>query len=122
VPANRITHQMAITMDWTAMMVAAGAKADSPADHSLDGIDLMPVIKGTRPVFDRTFFWRIFSRDAVRQGKWKYVRDGEVRRLFDLSIDQREQADFSNDHPEILQALMKEFDKWNDQMLPRLRR
>jgi len=122
VPANRITHQMAITMDWTATMVAAGAKADSPADHSLDGIDLMPVIKGTRPVFDRTFFWRIFSRDAVRQGKWKYVRDGEVRRLFDLSIDQREQADFSNDHPEILQALMREFDKWNDQMLPRLRR
>ena len=121
VPANRITHQMAITMDWTATMVAAAAKAAAPAAHSLDGIDLMPVIKGTRQVFDRTFFWRIFSRDAVRQGKWKYVRDGEVRRLFDLSIDQREQADFSNEHPEILQALMKEFDKWNDQMLPRLR-
>jgi arylsulfatase A-like enzyme len=112
---------MAMTMDWTATMVAAGATADAPTDHSLDGIDLLPVIKGTKRVFDRTFFWRIFSRDAVRQGKWKYVRDGEVRRLFDLSIDQREQADLSNAHPEILQALMKEFDKWNDQMLPRLR-
>jgi len=115
VPANRLTQQMAITMDWTATIVAA-AKA---AGHSFDGIDLLPVIRGTSGVIDRTFFWRIYSRDAVREGKWKYVRDGEVRKLFDLSMDQREQADFSSEHPEVLQRLMNEFDKWNDQMLPR---
>jgi len=115
VPANRLTQQMAITMDWTATIVAA-AKAEG---HSLDGIDLLPVIKGTSPVTDRTFFWRIYSRDAVREGKWKYVRDGEVRKLFDLSVDQHEQADFSQKNPEVLERLMTEFDKWNDQMLPR---
>jgi len=116
VPANRVTEQMAITMDWTATILAA-AKAE--AGPSLDGIDLLPTLKGTKAAFDRTFFWRIYSRDAVREGKWKYVRDGEARRLFDLSLDQHEQADFSREHPEILQRLMKEFDKWNDQMLPR---
>jgi len=115
VPANRVTQQMAITMDWTATIVAA-AKAEA---SSFDGIDLLPVIRGTSGVIDRTFFWRIYARDAVREGNWKYVRDGEVRKLFDLSLDQHEQADFSNKHPEILQRLMKEFDKWNDQMLPR---
>jgi len=114
--ANRVTQQMAITMDWTATILAA-AQAD--AGNSLDGIDLLPVIRGTSAVTDRTFFWRISSRDAVRAGNWKYVRDGEVRKLFDLSLDQHEQADFSNKHPEILQRLMKEFDRWNDQMLPR---
>ena len=118
VPANRITGQMAITMDWTATMVAA-AKTDASAEHSFDGIDLLPVIKGTSPLIARTFFWRIYSRDAVRDGNWKYVRDGEVRKLFDLSQDQHEQADFSHKHPEVLQRLMKEFDTWNDQMLPR---
>ena len=118
VPANRVTQQMAITMDWTATILAA-AKANTAAGHSLDGIDLLPILTGTKPVFDRTFFWRIYSRDAVREGKWKFVRDGEVRRLFDLSLDQHEQADFSNEHPEILQRLMKQFDQWNDQMLPR---
>jgi len=116
VPANRVTQQPAITMDWTATMLAAG-KAD--ASYSLDGIDLLPMLKGNSQLIDRTFFWRIYSRDAVRKGKWKYVRDGEVRRLFDLSLDQREQADFSREHPEVLQQLMKEFDRWNDQMLPR---
>jgi len=115
VPANRVTQQLAITMDWTATIVTA-AKAEG---HSFDGIDLLPVIRGTSGMIDRTFFWRIYSQDAVRDGKWKYVRNGEVRRLFDLSLDQHEQADFSNKHPEVLQRLMKEFDQWNDQMLPR---
>jgi len=118
VPANRVTRQMAITMDWTATMLAA-AKVDAPAAQRLDGIDLLPVIKGTSRTFDRTFFWRIYSQDAVRDGKWKFFRNGDVRRLFDLSVDQREQADFSRKHPDILQRLMKEFDRWNDQMLPR---
>lgn len=102
-------------MDWTATIVAA-AKAEA---SSFDGIYLLPVIRGTSGVRDRTFFWRIYARDAVRAGNWKYVRDGEVRKLFDLSLDQHEQADFSEQHPEVLQRLMKEFDRWNDQMLPR---
>jgi arylsulfatase A-like enzyme len=118
VPANRVTQQMAITMDWTATILAA-AKVDGSADHPLDGIDLLPIIKGASRVFDRTFFWRIYSQDAVREGKWKFFRDGEVRRLFDLSIDQHEQADFSLKHPDVLTRLMSEFDKWNEQMLPR---
>jgi arylsulfatase A-like enzyme len=118
VPANHVTQQMAITMDWTATMLAA-AKSDSTADRLLDGIDLMPVLKGARPVFDRAFFWRIYSQDAVRHGKWKYVRNGEVRKLFDLSLDQHEQADFSLKHPDVLARLMGEFDDWNNQMLPR---
>lgn len=115
VPANRVTQQMAISMDWTATILAA-AGTDA---RSLDGIDLLPVIKGTSPVHDRTFFWRIYDQDAVRAGKWKFLRDGDVRRLFDLSLDQHEQADFSQKHSDVLQRLMREFDKWNDQMLPR---
>src|SRR6185436_6094117 len=69
VPANRLTQQMAITMDWTATILAA-AKAGIPAGHALDGIDLLPVIKGSRAI-DRTLFWRIYSQDAVREGNWK---------------------------------------------------
>ena len=118
VPANRVTQQMAITMDWTATMLAA-AKTETTAGHTLDGIDLLSIMKGSRRVFDRTFFWRIYTQDAVRHGKWKMFRNGEVRRLFDLSVDPHEQADFSRTHPEVLQQLMSEFDKWNAEMLPR---
>jgi arylsulfatase A-like enzyme len=119
IPANRITKQMAISMDWTATILAA-AKTQAAPDRSLDGIDLLPALKNLHPMADRKFFWRIYSQDAVRDGKWKYFRNGEVRRLFDLSVDPHEQADFSQKHPEVLQRLMSEFDKWNEQMLPRL--
>jgi len=56
----------------------------------------------------------------VRQGNWKYVRSGNRRRLFDLSIDQHEQADFGVKNPDMLQRLTAEFDNWNRQMLPRI--
>lgn len=119
IPAKRVTHQMAISMDWTAtILAAAGTK---PAEgYPLDGINLFPLLRGATPVEDRTFFWRIYDQDAVRQGKWKYLRSGNERKLFDLSIDQHEQADFGVKNPDMLQRLTVEFDNWNRQMLPRI--
>ena len=118
VPAKRVTHQMAIGMDWTATILAA-AKTNAASDYPLDGNDLLPVIKGTAPVYDRTFFWRIYDQDAARRGRWKYYRTASVRRLFDLSSDEREQADFKTQHPDIMQSLSAEFEEWNAKMLPR---
>lgn len=118
VPANRMTSQMAITMDWTATILAVAETG--PADgYPLDGEDLLPLIKGASAVHDRTFFWRLSTQDAVREGKWKYFRGGTVTRLFDLSSDEREQADFSKKYPDIMHRLSDDFDKWNEQMLPR---
>jgi len=118
VPANRVINQMAITMDWTATILAA-AETTPAEGYPLDGINLLPTIKGANPVHDRTFFWRIYDQDAVRQGNWKYFRNGTQRQLFDLSFDQHEEADFSKKRPALLERLAAEFDKWNKQMLPR---
>ena len=119
IPPNRLTSQMAITMDWTATILAT-AETQAAQGYPLDGINLIPIIKGASPVQDRTFYWRIYDQDAVRQGKWKYFRNGERRRLFDLSSDPREQADFSIKNPDVLKRLTAEFAHWNEQMLPRL--
>ena len=121
IPPNRLTSQMAITMDWTATILAT-AQTQAAEGYPLDGINLIPIIKGARPVQDRTFYWRIYDQDAVRQGKWKYFRNGARRRLFDLSSDPREQADFSIKNPEVLERLTAEFAHWNEQMLPRIAR
>lgn len=118
IPAHRVTNQISITMDWTATILSA-AETTAAKDFPLDGIDLLPMLKGASPVRDRTLFWRFQTQDAVRQGKWKYFRDGERRSLFDLSFDQREQADFSKRNPDVLERLTAEFVKWNQQMLPR---
>jgi arylsulfatase A-like enzyme len=119
IPANRLTPQMTVAMDWTATILAA-AETNAADGYPLDGDDLLPILKGTSPVRDRTFFWRIYDRDAVRQGKWKYLRDGPTHKLFDLSVDPREQADFGKKQPDVMQSLRKEFESWDKQMLPRL--
>jgi arylsulfatase A-like enzyme len=118
VPANHVSRQMAITMDWSATILAA-AHTTPAAGYPLDGTDLLPVIKGARRAYDRMFFWRISDQDAVRQGKWKYLRNGEKRYLFDLTADEREQANFRTQHPDVFEHLAAEFDRWNQQMLPR---
>jgi arylsulfatase A-like enzyme len=118
VPAKQVTNQMAISMDWTATILAA-AETTAAKDYPLDGISLLPIVKGASSVHDRTFFWRIHDQDAVRKGNWKYFRDGAQRRLFDLSFDSHEQADFSRKNPELFKQLAAEFEQWNAQMLPR---
>ncbi len=117
VPPNRVLNQTAITMDWTATILAA-AQASAAEAYPLDGIDLLPIIRRTQPEVDRTFFWRIGVQHAVRKGKWKYYSDGTRPWLFDLSFDQRERADFSTKNPDMLEHLSAEFDEWDKLMLP----
>ena len=121
VPAKTVTNEMAISMDWTATILAA-AETTAAEGYPLDGISLLPLMKAANSIHDRTFFWRIGDQDAVRKGNWKYFRDGTERRLFDLSFDSHEQADFSTKNPEILKQLVSEFEEWNRQMLPRIKR
>ena len=127
-----------ITMDWTATILAAGGAKPDP-NYPLDGIDLMPTILSASPrqpllgtrnskletpsrnskLETRNLFWRSSRQDAVLQGRWKYVRDGEAEYLFDLSTDEREQANFREQNPAMFTQLKEEFKKWDATVLPR---
>ena len=119
VPSGLTTAQVAVTMDWTAtILAAAGAKSDSA--YPLDGENLLPVISGARAPYERTLFWRHAAQAAARRGKWKYLKaDEKTERLFDLSIDEREQADFRASHATEFESLREEYRKWEAQVLPR---
>ena len=119
VPSNRTTEQAAITMDWTAtILAAAGARAH--ADYPLDGVDMLPVMRGERAPFERTLFWRNDVQAAARNGRWKYLKvDDKTERLFDLMTDEREQADHRASRPELFERLRAEYAKWDAQVLKR---
>jgi arylsulfatase A-like enzyme len=122
VPAGATTRQPAITMDWTATILAAAGARPDPA-YPLDGEDLMPLMRGRRQPYERSFFWRIQQQAAAREGRWKYLRlDEKTERLFDLSTDEREQADFSAANPQVLEALRGKHQRWESQMLKRPQR
>ncbi len=51
-PSGRIIRDVAITMDWTAtILAAAGVKPDP--NYPLDGIDLLPIIRSASPRLPR---------------------------------------------------------------------
>jgi len=109
--AGTVSNQPAITMDWTATMIAAAGARPDPK-YPLDGEDISMVLAGTRALYNRTFFWRTYRQGAMRNGKWKYIREGKNESLHDLSIDEREQADFAQSQPQILERLRSEFNTW----------
>ena len=117
VPPRQTTEQAAITMDWTATILAVtGSRADP--SYPLDGEDLMAVCKGQRAPYDRTLFWRTRLRDAARAGKWKYLKDSGKEYLFDLSTDPGEKADLRKRNPEVFEKIKTQYLAWNAQMLP----
>jgi arylsulfatase A-like enzyme len=118
IPAGQVTEQAAITMDWTATILAVTGSTPDPA-FPLDGEDLMPVCTGKRGVYDRTLFWRTVERAAARAGTWKYLQDGGEEHLFDLATDPGEKADLRRRHPDTFEAIKKQYLAWNAQMLPR---
>ena len=118
VAAGRTTPQVAVTMDWTATFVAA-AGAQAHPDYPLDGVDLLPFLRGGRQTFERTLFWRHDVQSAVRSGRWKYMHDGKTEYLFDLAADEREQSDFSRSHAADFERLKAAHAAWDKQVLPR---
>ena len=119
VPAGGTTEQVAVTMDWTATFVAA-AGARPHTDYPLDGIDLLPILRGASAGLERTLFWRNSVQAAARSGRWKYLKvDEKTERLFDLLTDEREQADSRAAQPQLFERLRGEYQRWEAQMLKR---
>jgi arylsulfatase A-like enzyme len=114
IPANSVTEQVAITMDWTATILAvAGAKPD-PA-FPPDGVNLLDIITGKKKNFERTFYWRLFQsvkQKAIRHGKWKYLQTERGEFLFDLVSDPGEKKDLRSAHPAVFLQLKKKYAAW----------
>lgn len=85
-------------------------------NKKLDGVSLVPVIKGEK-LDKRLLFWGTGNKTiAVRDGQWKLLRlneKGETSfHLFDLSKDPYEKENLIDRKPEMVQRLDMEITKW----------
>ena len=116
-PAGKTSKQAVITMDLTASILAA-TQSSAPTGRRLDGVNVLPVLKGEAPLKDRTLFWRIeeqgIVQKAVRQGRWKYILDGieMLEMLFDLESDPGERHTHFYDHPKRVRELRQALVVW----------
>jgi arylsulfatase A-like enzyme len=110
-------------MDLTATILAA-AGTSPPADHPLDGIDLLPIARGIAPVVARELFWRVPGRNqrAVRAGPWKLLVDGATGSggamifLFDLRTDPGERHDLAMRYHERVVTLRARLAVWEKEV------
>ena len=115
IPAGTVTHQVGITMDLTASILAATGAA-VPADTKLDGINLLPILSGKAPVAERNLFWRIKSggrsQTAVRSGDQKLVIDGTNAMLYNVRLDLGERNDLAATEPRVAARLWGLLKAW----------
>lgn len=120
IPEGSSSEQVTTTMDWTATLLSAGGIAPSSVDPQLDGVDLLPHLRGTASVVERELFWRVFQRrqqKAVRSGDWKYLVIEEGDHLFQLAEDPAEQRDRKSEDPVTLARLRSALAAWEAEML-----
>jgi arylsulfatase A-like enzyme len=114
IPAGRVSHQVGMTMDLTASILAAAGVA-APPETKLDGVDLLPILEGRAPEMERTLFWRVTGarqQQAVRSGRWKLVVDQARPLLFDLSSDIGERTDVIRQHLDVATRLQAALTAW----------
>ena len=122
IPAGRVTDQAAITMDWTATILAVTGTAADPS-YPLDGEDLMPVCTGARaPSTTARCSGAPRRADAARVGQWKYLKESGNEHLFDLSIDPGEKNDLKTTRADVFARIRDQYLAWNARMLPKLER
>jgi len=92
---------------------AAAAGADVPTDRKLDGVDLVPYVRGDlQGAPHETLFWREGYQQSVQHQGWKLIRTdlpNNKRWLFHLEEDPTEQNNLAVEFAgrmEILEALL----------------
>ncbi len=118
---GRVALDLASEMDWFATgLELAGARL--PNDRPIDGVSLVPVLRGTGPVLrDHVYYYRDAELMAVRRGPWKLhlktidpaskqeepvVHDPPL--LFNLTVDPSERFDLAGQHPDVVKPLLED--------------
>jgi arylsulfatase B len=120
-PAGKVFDEPVISLDVFAT-AAATAGAPVPKGRPIDGVDLIPYLKGEREGRPHdVLFWRMGHRTAVRAGDWKLLRDARRRsnanwQLYNLADDVSESTDLADTHSQKLEELKGVWERLNGQM------
>ena len=114
VPAGVVYDLPVISLDVApTALAAAGARIP----ENLDGVDLVPFLRGDRAgAPHETLYWRYGDRYALRQARWKLVRNGAAVELYNLRADMGEQRDLAADNAAAAKRLQAEWEHRNAEM------
>jgi arylsulfatase A-like enzyme len=106
-----VTNETALTMDLLPTL-ASLAGLSPPTTLKLDGVDLLPLMVGEKPLSERSLFWRFKNDCAIRKGPWKLI-NGESQSLFHLDDDISETTNIIRKEQERGKSLEQELMNWS---------
>ncbi len=79
-----------------------------------EGVSLLSPILGDKTKRDKPLFWEWQHGRAVRDGKWKLVKQGQNSpwSLFDMQNDPSETIDLASKNPKTVEHMNEMFDTW----------
>ncbi|HSD00703.1 MAG TPA: arylsulfatase [Casimicrobiaceae bacterium] len=81
-----------------------------------EGRSLLPALRG-EAVPEATLYWEHTGNAAIRRGRWKMVRRfPQAWELYDVTRDRSELHDVAEHHPEVVDALNREWQAWADRV------
>ena len=119
IPAGGEFHQPVIQLDL--LPTALAAIGHPVTDKNLDGVNLLPFLKGeSQGAPHERLYWRFGPQTAIRQGDWKLVKATgiDAPQLFNLKADIGEKTDLSSAEPAKFQELQTAWNEWNATLVP----
>jgi arylsulfatase A-like enzyme len=117
IPAGIRFEEMVSSLDILGTMVGQQV-GDNPAKNTLDGVDLLPFLKGVvdGPPHDRLFWKKVDQQKyAVREGVDKLISFKDGPQLYDLDKDIGEANDLSAIKEAKVKDLEEAWSKWDTQ-------
>lgn len=96
--------------------------ANHPSTNTIDGVNLIPFIKGEAiGTPHKNLFWKRGGIATVREGDWKLIRvKGQPPLLYNLKQDINEKHNLNSKHPDRVQHMLKLIAEWEkDHARPR---
>ncbi|MBL6764234.1 MAG: sulfatase-like hydrolase/transferase [Verrucomicrobiae bacterium] len=115
IPAGRVNDEFLTSMEvFPTFAKLAGAKL--PDKLTLDGFDMLPVLRGKQKSSRTEMYWERQDLRAARYQNWKWIETPTYGGLFDLSNDIGEQNDLSKAKPEVAAMMAQRFKNWKNEM------
>lgn len=112
IASGRTTSATAMTMDLFPTFSSL-AGVETLDQRTIDGVNLLPLLKDNQEMSGRTLFWRMDEMRAARRGPWKLCMTGNSRaELYHLGNDPGETHDLSSEQTDIAASLIKEWNQW----------
>lgn len=116
---NQTFNGMSSSLDIFTTSLAA-ANIETADKLALDGVDLMPYLKGIKNGNPHTeLYWRKLEETAMRYNNFKLIQlEGYGKVLYDLSTDLSETKDLSKNESQKTELLSNKLSNWESQLLP----